>query len=94
MSRNQVRIGRAAFSQYSFARALPRSTFLTVESKVMPLLKIVVLIAFGIVVVKFVASLFGRGNNPFLNRLVTVILSLFVAWELFTLGRILVDKFV
>ena len=60
----------------------------------MSLLKIVVLVAFGIVVVKFVASLFGRGNIPILNRLVTVILSLFVAWELFTLGQLVWNKFI
>ncbi|PSO54368.1 MAG: hypothetical protein BRC40_05505 [Cyanobacteria bacterium QH_8_48_120] len=51
--------------------------------------KIIVLIAFSILIFKFIASLFGRGNIPILNNLVTVILSVFVAFELFLLGQIL-----
>jgi hypothetical protein len=45
-------------------------------------LKIAVLIGLLIVVLKFIASLFGYGNIPFLNNLVTVILAIFVAFEL------------
>lgn len=56
-------------------------------------LKLIVLIAFGIVVFKFVASAFGR-SIPLLNPLVTAILSVFVAYELIILGRVLVEKFV
>lgn len=60
----------------------------------MTLIKIITLVAIGIVVVKFVASLFGRGNIPVLNGLVTVILGIFVAFELFKLGEIIVGKLV
>jgi hypothetical protein len=42
--------------------------------------------------VKFVASLFGKGNVPILNNLVTVILSLFVAFEFIKLGQIIWEK--
>jgi hypothetical protein len=45
-------------------------------------LKIAVLIGLLIVALKFIASLFGYGNIPFLNNLVTVILAIFVAFEL------------
>ncbi len=45
-------------------------------------LKIAVLIGLLIVALKFIASLFGYGNIPVLNNLVTVILAIFVAFEL------------
>ena len=51
-------------------------------------LKFVIIIAIGIVLFKFVASIFGRGDIPILNTMVTVILSIFVAVELFQLGQI------
>lgn len=57
-------------------------------------LKIAILAAFSIVIFKFVASLFGRGNIPILNRLVTVILSVFVAYELLILSKILWEKLI
>jgi uncharacterized membrane protein required for colicin V production len=60
----------------------------------MTILKIIILIALGLVIVKFVALLFGRGNIPILNKLVTVILSIFVAFEFFKLGQILLEKLV
>ena len=45
-------------------------------------LQIAVLIGLSIVVLKFVASVFGYGNIPILNNLVTVLLALFVMFEL------------
>ena len=57
-------------------------------------LKIVVLVALAIVIFKFVASLFGKGNIPILNRTVTVILAVFVTLELLKLGQILWEKFI
>lgn len=48
----------------------------------MTLLQIAVLIGLSIVLLKFTASLFGYGNIPMLNNLVTVILSIFVTFEL------------
>lgn len=56
-------------------------------------IKIGVLIALGIVLVKFVASLLGKGDITWLNRLVTIILSLFVAFELFKLAQVLLERF-
>jgi hypothetical protein len=56
-------------------------------------IKIGVLIALGIVLVKFGASLLGKGDIPWLNRLVTIILSLFVAFELFKLGQAFLERF-
>lgn len=53
--------------------------------------KIAVALALMLVVVKFVASLFGKGDIPLLNRSVTVILILFVAFELFKLGQALME---
>lgn len=55
--------------------------------------KIAVFIALGIIILKIVASLFGKGDIPVLNRLVTVILSLFVAFELFKLAQALIERF-
>lgn len=56
-------------------------------------LQLIVLLAFIIVVFYFTASLFGRGDIPVLRRLVTVILSIFVAYELLTLTKVLWEKF-
>jgi hypothetical protein len=56
--------------------------------------KILVLAAIAIVLSKFVASLFGKGNILILNRLVTAILAVFVTFELIKLGQILWEKFV
>lgn len=52
-------------------------------------LQIAVSVALVLVIVKFVASLLGKGNIPLLNQAVTVILSLFIAFELFQLGQAL-----
>jgi hypothetical protein len=41
-----------------------------------------------------VASLFGKGNIPFLNNLITVILGIFVAFEVIKLGQILWEKLI
>jgi hypothetical protein len=56
--------------------------------------KFLVLAAIAIVIVKLVASLFGKGNIPFLNDLITVILGIFVAFEVIKLGQILWGKFI
>jgi uncharacterized membrane protein (DUF373 family) len=53
----------------------------------MSTLQIVVLAALILVLVKFVASLVGKGNIPLLNQAVTVILSLFIVFELFQLVK-------
>ena len=45
-------------------------------------LQIAVIIWLVIVVLKFAASMFGYGNIPILNNLVTVILSIFVTFEI------------
>jgi len=52
-------------------------------------LQIAVSVALVLVIVKFMASLLGKGNIPLLNQAVTVILSLFIAFELFQLGQAL-----
>jgi len=44
--------------------------------------KIAVVSALVLVVVKFVASVLGKGNIPLLNQAVTVILSLFIGLSL------------
>ena len=54
--------------------------------------KIAVVSALVLVVVKFVASVLGKGNIPLLNQAVTVILSLFIAFELIQLGQALIEK--
>ncbi|GFE68536.1 hypothetical protein [Chroococcus sp. FPU101] len=59
----------------------------------MIVLKFLVIAAALLVVVKFIASIFGKGNIPILNQLVTVILSLFIAFELFKLGQAVIEKF-
>jgi hypothetical protein len=59
----------------------------------MTLAQILVLAAIAIVVLKFIVSLFGKEENFILNGLVTVILALFVAFEVINLGQILWQKF-
>lgn len=54
--------------------------------------KILVFMAMGIVIAKFVASFFGKGNIPWLNKLVTLILCLFIGFEVYQIGQILVNK--
>lgn len=56
-------------------------------------LQIAVIIGLSIVLLKFIASLFGYGNTPILNNLVTVILSLFVTFELVKLVQAIIIKF-
>ncbi len=51
--------------------------------------KILIFLALGIVLFKFIASLLGKGNIPFLNRIVTIILGFFITFELLQLGRAL-----
>jgi hypothetical protein len=60
----------------------------------MNLLKILIIAAIAIVIVKFIASLFGKGDIAILNKLVTVILGSFVTFELVKLGQILWEKFI
>ena len=45
-------------------------------------LQIAVIIGLSFVVLKFAASVFGYGNIPILNNMVTVILSIFVTFEI------------
>lgn len=54
--------------------------------------KILVFLAMGIVIAKFVASFFGKGDIPWLNRLVTVILCLFIGFEVYQIGQLLINK--
>jgi hypothetical protein len=54
--------------------------------------KIAVVSALVLVVVKFVASALGKDNIPLLNQAVTVILSLFIAFELVQLGQAVIEK--
>ncbi len=54
--------------------------------------KILVFLAMGIVIAKFVASFFGKGNIPWLNKLVTVILCLFIGFEVYQIGQLLMNK--
>ncbi|HBE21574.1 MAG TPA: hypothetical protein DEG17_02140 [Cyanobacteria bacterium UBA11149] len=58
----------------------------------MTLTQIAVIIAISIVLIKFVASFFGYANNTILNSLVTVILGVFVSFELFKLVEALIVK--
>jgi len=55
--------------------------------------KILVIAAFAIVLVKLVTSFFGRGDLPILNGLVTLILTTFACFELFHLSQALWQKF-
>ena len=54
--------------------------------------KIAVVSALVLVVVKFVAAVLGKGNIPLLNQAVTVILSLFIGFELIQLGQTVIEK--
>lgn len=45
-------------------------------------LQIAVIIGLSFVLLKFAASMFGYGNIPVLNNMVTVILSIFVTFEI------------
>ncbi len=54
--------------------------------------KILIFLAMGIVIAKFVASFFGKGNIPWLNKLVTVILCLFIGFEVYQIGQLLINK--
>jgi hypothetical protein len=56
-------------------------------------LQIAVLIGLSIVVLKFVASVFGYGNIPILNSLVTLILAIFVTFELVKLVQAIMIAF-
>ncbi|HEY9829428.1 MAG TPA: hypothetical protein V6D26_02535 [Stenomitos sp.] len=56
-------------------------------------LQIAVLIGLFLVVLKFVASLFGYGNTRLLNNLVTVILSVFVSFEIVKLVQAIALRF-
>ncbi len=58
----------------------------------MSLGKVLILIGMGVVGVKFIASLFGQGNIPWLNKLVTVILCLFIGFEVYQIAQLLVTK--
>ncbi|PSF32472.1 hypothetical protein C7H19_21485 [Aphanothece hegewaldii CCALA 016] len=59
----------------------------------MIVLKILVIAAALLVIIKFAAALLGKDNIPILNQLVTVILSLFITFELFKLGQVVLEKF-
>lgn len=59
----------------------------------MTLLQIAVLIGLSIVVIKFAASIFGYGNIPIMNRLVTVILAIFVTFEVVKLVQAIALRF-
>ncbi len=54
--------------------------------------KILIFLAMGIVIAKFVASFFGKGNIAWLNKLVTVILCLFIGFEVYQIGQLLINK--
>ena len=56
-------------------------------------LKILLFAAFSVLVVKLVTSLLGQNQVPFLNQIVTAILSVFIAFELFQLGQFFLEKF-
>lgn len=56
-------------------------------------LQIAVIIGLAIILLKFAASLFGYGNTPLLNNLVTVILSIFVTFEIIKLVQAIAIAF-
>lgn len=58
----------------------------------MTLVKLLIFIALGIVVFKFVVSLLGKGDIPWLNKIVTVILSLFISFEVFQVSKLLLRR--
>jgi len=55
-------------------------------------LQLAVIICLTFVVIKFTASVFGYGNNRFLNSLVTAILAIFVTFELVKLVQAIFIK--
>ncbi len=57
----------------------------------MTTLKFAVIVAIVLVVVKFAASILGKGDIPILNQVVTVILTLFVGFEIYQLGQALIS---
>ncbi|MBD0345317.1 MAG: hypothetical protein ICV63_10965 [Coleofasciculus sp. Co-bin14] len=56
-------------------------------------LQIAVIIGLSIVLLKFAASLFGYGNIPLLDKVVTVILSIFVTFEIIQLVQVIAIRF-
>jgi uncharacterized membrane protein (DUF373 family) len=56
-------------------------------------MQIAVIIGLAIILLKFAASLFGYGNTPLLNNLVTVILSIFVTFEIIKLVQAIAIAF-
>ncbi|HEY9649703.1 MAG TPA: hypothetical protein V6C95_03500 [Coleofasciculaceae cyanobacterium] len=56
-------------------------------------LQIVVILGLLFVLLKFIASLFGYGNVPIVNTLVTVILSIFVTFEIVKLVQAIALRF-
>ncbi|ACB52530.1 hypothetical protein cce_3182 [Crocosphaera subtropica ATCC 51142] len=54
--------------------------------------KVLVFMAMGVVIAKFVASFFGKGNIPWLNKLVTIILCLFIGFEVYQIGKLLINQ--
>jgi hypothetical protein len=66
---------------------------MSIAKRNMTPLQIAVLIGLSIIVLKFVASVFGYGNIPLLNRLVTVILSIFVTFEIVKLVQAIALRF-
>uniref|UniRef100_UPI00313E3311 hypothetical protein n=1 Tax=Crocosphaera sp. Alani8 TaxID=3038952 RepID=UPI00313E3311 len=54
--------------------------------------KVLIFLAIGIVIAKFVASFFGKGNIPWLNKLVTAILFLFIGFEVYQIGKLLINQ--
>jgi uncharacterized protein YacL len=56
-------------------------------------LQIAVIFGLSIVVLKYAASLFGYGNIPILNNLVTVILTIFVTFEIIKLVQAIYYRF-
>jgi hypothetical protein len=56
-------------------------------------LQIAVLIGLLLVVLKFAASVFGYGNTRLLNNMVTVVLSIFVTFEIVKLVQAIALRF-
>jgi uncharacterized membrane protein (DUF373 family) len=65
---------------------------LILGKQMMILGKVLIFMAIGVVLVKFVASLFGKGNVSWLNKLVTVILCLFIGFEVYQISQLLLAK--
>jgi sterol desaturase/sphingolipid hydroxylase (fatty acid hydroxylase superfamily) len=63
------------------------------EKRTMTPLQIAVLIGLLFVALKFIASAFGYGNVPLLNNMVTVILSIFVTFEIVKLIEAIALRF-